>query len=157
MKNRMFKLGFFLLLILNIVLAVVIFIGKPSPLKKGDMKEQIITTLKLNETQQSQFLELAAAHLDRIIEIDKKQKQLITHYFLDQKMKEVTKQSTLEEIKELHAEKVAVTYEHFAEIETLCTPDQLPAFRDMLKELLPLISGSNPNEGPPRANIPPPH
>ena len=63
----------------------------------------------------------------------------------------------LEEIKELHAEKVSITYEHFAEIEALCSPEQLPAFRNMLKELLPLISGSNPNQGPPGRNMPPPH
>ncbi len=155
MNSQIYKWGFFLLLVINVLLTALLFSGRPSPPKAVDMRVQISDRLQLDQAQQSQFIELAGIHRAQVKMLDKQQQALIIEYFINESQAVAVRQTLLEKIKALYAEKVTVTYNHFAEIEALCTKEQLPAFRAMLKELIPLISGSHPGGPPPNRHRPP--
>ncbi|MEM0938734.1 MAG: hypothetical protein AAF600_03315 [Bacteroidota bacterium] len=152
MKIQIFKVGFFLLLLLNIVLLVLLFQGRPNPRRIVNIREKISERLRLDQKQNDQLMDLAFEHREKITVLNKKQRVLIIEFFGEMAKEDESvhlKDKLLDEIRVLHGEKVSVTYNHFKDIQALCNEDQLSAFQEMFGELIPVLSGYDHSQGPP--------
>ncbi|MEM8939830.1 MAG: hypothetical protein AAGC64_10835 [Bacteroidota bacterium] len=152
MKIQILKAGFFLLLFLNVVLSILLFRERPSPHRMVDMRGKISESLRLNQEQNDQFMDLAYEHRQKINALHKKQQALIIELFegvIREGESVPQREKLMNEIKILHGEKVSVTYNHFKDIQALCSDDQLPAFQEIFVQLIPLLTGDHAGQRPP--------
>ena len=85
MKNNIFKIGFFCLLIINGVLAFVMLNHPrppmPGPQAKADLMFKISNELNLSESQKESFFTSAENHQKGMAMIERQQKRLVKEYF----------------------------------------------------------------------------
>lgn len=149
---QFFKIGFWLLLGMNIILASVAILGhinRPQrPVGKPD--RGILRTLQFDDQQQKAFRHLADAHREDMIHIQRKSKELVKGYFRTLTSKdEGEKALLLDEIEALEKQKLTITYSHFEDLRDLCREDQLVHFSKALDGAVQQILGNNPGRRPP--------
>ncbi|WP_157359740.1 hypothetical protein [Algoriphagus mannitolivorans] len=160
MNKSIYKIGFFILLAINIALMVIFSMGpkrppqRPMPNQIG-IKDEIARELGFSEEQKSQFEIMAKAHRENITSLEKIERTLISNYFdqLSQENPEEKKIKLMEEIQAINREKIEVTFSHFEELKGLCAPEQLEKFEEVIAKILPAITNSGP-AGPPPGNPP---
>jgi len=152
--NNIYKIGFFTLLLVNLVLlALFSFPSKPGVSQQG-VKELISEVLAFTEEQKELFGEMAKNHRDLINELDKEEKTLIRQYFdnlnIDNKS-QINNDSILEEISQVQQKKVSLTYAHFEELKSICTEEQLSDFDKIMDAMMQVLLGQSEE-----LDIPPP-
>jgi hypothetical protein len=113
------------------------------PREAGDQpfKNRAIDILKLDEDQQSTFLNSVQSHGEQMRATNDQQRDLLKPYFhqlIDPKQM-VDADSTLHKIQQLELNKIESTYQHFQEIKLILTPDQQAGFEAFMTQALKMI------------------
>ena len=155
MKNNIFKIGFFILLIINGVLAFVMLNHPRPPLpgapEKADLMFKISKELNLSESQEASFFTSAQNHQKGMALIERQQKKLVKEYFEFLKMPVVDEDTKAEKLKEValkEAEKIKMTYTHFEELKNLCKDEQKEQFNEIISEVQQVLLRERRNAPP---------
>lgn len=140
MSGKIYKIGFFILLIINIAFVSLIVIKRPP--NRQDMRERLSNRLGFDESQKRIFMAMADEHRAEIDLIDKRESELIKSYFglILSPDSTKNKELILEEIHSLKREKLLITYEHFDSLKAICSEDQLAEFEEFMNKIVPMIS-----------------
>lgn len=156
MTNRFLKIGFLLLVILNISLIFFLFPKRGNEQRPRDFKanragspvERISTELKFSADQRAKLHDFFDRHKDAMDAIFSRQRRakeaLFDLIIADSSSNEKT---VLEEIAAIEIERDKQTLKHIREIKSLCTEAQLKKFPRIIKKLL--HSGKGKRRGPP--------
>ncbi len=142
---QFFKIGFVVLVVLNLALVAFLLIGKPGGHRSAHkvssnqpFKNEAITILNLNEDQQAEFLKLAQGHHQEMRKLEQIQKELVRSYFdgIANPDKETERQQLDTENQKLEAQKLKLTYLHFLQVKSLLTESQLPQFEKFVQKAI---------------------
>lgn len=152
MNSKIYKICFFVLLVINMALVLFLVLSPKPPARLKGIKEQISEELRFNDQQKAVFDEMAMAHREQMNAISKQEKALIRKYLgqLVQKEGPVDEAAILQQINALHAQKIEVTYEHFAQLKSLCTDEQLVLYDQIVEQMLEVLLDSDRTPPPPR-------
>ena len=138
-----FKIGFCVMVLLNILLLFVLlspFHSRPG-LESHSLQHKIINRLQLDKNQENEFLLLAKDHNSEITSRMTTQKEVIDQYFnpLFQINQLPANDSLLDTIGTLENEKIKLTYEHFQKVKQLLTAEQKQKFSPLLSDALIIL------------------
>ncbi len=154
MNGKIYKVGFFVLLIINIALVSFVALKRQGSFMKRDMRERLSNQLGLDESQKKAFMDMAKLHREKIREIDNQERALLETYFdfLIKPDSLNSKNEILQQIQVLKKAKVLATYKHFEELKEICSDEQQAEFEAFMKRVIPMISGGQRrgNKKPPR-------
>lgn len=116
----------------------------------------VVQTLQLNKEQEQQFNHLKRAHHETILELDKAMKAPIEQYFSLLLSKDATpgiKEQLEQKMEAIYQEKLQVTYSHFEQLKSICSPEQQQHFDKLIPELMQVMQPPPPGgEHPPEEN-----
>lgn len=145
MNNRIYKIGFFVLLVINILIVVMIVFKPMRSLKGRGIKHEITTELGFTEEQKTTFETMVKKHRQTMRDIDMRERKLVKSYF-DQLTVETTSNSDqeekLEEILLLKRKKIEDTYAHFEELKSICTEEQIDELEEVLSRIVPRLTNA---------------
>lgn len=157
MGNKVYKIGFISMLILNILLTLVIWRGPKPPIQAGrnaDFKNRISEDLGLSEAQEEKYFASAMVHQQEMSALQQKHRKLVKEYFDFLNLQELSgqeKQEKLDAIAKTESRKVEITFKHFEELKAICNEEQQEAFGSIVKNLQQiLLRGGGDNPPPPR-------
>ncbi|MEP1034783.1 hypothetical protein [Ekhidna sp.] len=146
MNSKLYKIGFFVLLAINIGL-VALFVFRPKPpIREKGAREQISKKLALTEAQEKQFGEMVATHRKAVRALINEERTLVQSYFeqLSATASVEERQVLLQQIMKLKEDKIVLTYNHFEELKSLCNEEQLAKFDEVMADVIPrLVNASN--------------
>ena len=145
MNNNKYKIGFFVLLVINIVLVAVFSFRPRIPMRQGGIKEEISIELGFTEEQRSIFDGLANNHRESIHALDKEEQELVRSFFsqLSSDQSNENQEIQIREILQLEREKIMVTYHHFEELKALCNEEQLSKFNRVMERIVPVLTNTS--------------
>jgi len=149
MTSKAYKIGFFVLLVVNITL-VMLFTFRPKPRMQGsNIMEVVSDKLGFSEDQKAMFAEMARDHRDQMVALNKQEHELTREYFSHLKLsnQEGPNQDFLARIKVIQEEKLTVTYTHFEEVKTVCREDQIANFDQLMDDMMRVLTGENNRPG----------
>lgn len=129
-----------LLAILNIVLLVFIWTSQNRPRKDSQRAGMMVfeKRLELNETQKRQLRQLRDEHFKTMIQLRNELQE--TRKVLHSLWAEVDASSKVTELTQrmgtLHAAIEKATFDHFAQIRAICSPEQQKIFDELIKDVL---------------------
>ncbi|UZR98954.1 hypothetical protein [Chondrinema litorale] len=143
MKNNMYKIGFFILIVVNIIL-VFVFIYRPkSTIHQNRLLNEISNELAFTEMQKEMFEEMAKTHSDTIRNLKNQEVELVSLIFEQLSSTDHSeKEATLQKILDLEKSKIMVTYNHFEELKAICNETQLANFDKVVDRIVPVLTGS---------------
>ena len=155
-KIKLLSIGLLGLLAVNLGMLGFLFFSKPSGLSHerpehgGDgPKRIIIEKLHFSEAQVMDYERLIQEHRSAIRELDANIRQTKNALYATLSDTSATGKDSLESrLGDLQRTIEKVHYNHFADIKKICTPEQLPYFNALTKELAKLFA--------PGKNFPPP-
>ncbi|GAA0877195.1 hypothetical protein GCM10009119_01630 [Algoriphagus jejuensis] len=160
MNKSIYRIGFFILLVVNIALLVLFYFGPKRPPQRlqpnqAGIKDQLAMDLGFSEEQKARFDKMAMDHRDKVSRLENRERNLMDAYFdqLTKEDSEAEREQLLDEIQAINREKIEFTYSHFVELRGICTEEQLGKFDDALARILPALTNSGPG-GPPPGNPP---
>lgn len=149
---QFFKIGFIVLIVVNIALVTFLMIGGPGGNRpphpdKGaaSFRNEVGAILDLTKEQQAQFNDLATEHRQQMTDIEAEEKEILRSYFdglinpegLEDRDKQM---ATLQELKR---QKVELTYNHFEMVKGMLNESQLPKFKDFTSQAIERILVDN--------------
>lgn len=152
-SHNVFKIGFFVMLALNIGVLAFTLLNRPhNRPRPGDRQVEIANRLRLNEEQRGLYFKSAKNHRTEIESIERLQRSTAEEYL--QTLKEANAESArlsllVSRYSELETEKLKITYDHFKELKSLCSNYQLKHFEDIVDEVLGSILIRSKNSPPP--------
>lgn len=154
MNKPIYKIGFFVLLAINIGLVVLFSLGPKRPPQRPQahqmgIKEEIARELDLSEEQKADFDQMAMAHREKMNQLEHRLTPLMQAYFEQLTQENPENEEILEQIQSLNRQKIEVTYRHFEELKGICTDRQLERFDEVMAKILPALSNSGPAGSPP--------
>ena len=155
-KEKLLTLLVILLLLLNIsIIIFFVFIGHERPPMGPPKVDKLITeTLNLDEKQIARFNTMKREHHHQMMQLDKQYVELLQQYFelLNVKQLENSSKDSLENmVEKIQLQKAQITFRHFQELKSLCRPDQIERFQELIPELSKIILPH-----PPKSELPPP-
>lgn len=150
---RLIKIGFIILLVMNIALLAAMLIGqrrhhRPAPLH---MRNKIVTELGFDTAQENAFKKIMKAHHEKMMTIDHQLKGAMKLYFDGLSTENQHQDKLVTKIQNLETEKLKATYDHFSDIKSLCTDDQLKIFASVIEDALrPILGSGNKMRPPPK-------
>jgi len=138
MNKKIYPIGFFLMVVINIALITFLVIKPRHHPQKGRLKHIVSDMLEFDEQQQEAYFELINEHHNQVAAIEKEQKNLLKQHFdlLKGNAIDSTKgNKILEKNSALTVEKINAIYAHFESIKSLCRPEQLPLYEKVLDEV----------------------
>ncbi|WP_339756299.1 hypothetical protein [Algoriphagus aquimarinus] len=154
MNNKnIYKIGLIVMILINGVLIFMMLRGpKMPPPRQNGLMEVISKKLDLDSNQKAEYFELAKDHSRSVADVEAKQKRLMKNYFEFLDKADATGQAEiLEQIEELEGEKISVTYQHFEDLKSICSKDQLAHFEEIIEDVLRVIVNDQKiNSLPPR-------
>ncbi|RNC85762.1 MAG: hypothetical protein ED557_03020 [Balneola sp.] len=155
-KSTFFIIAAIILFILNGILIALVLQKPAYPIpqeaKQGELKLRIGEQLNLSEQQVQDHRRLADEHFRGMRRLTEQQKRLARDYFSSLSRIDANSSDTsdvLDEISELEAQKIQLTYEHLNDIKSLLDEDQLPLFDSILDEILKVMLNDQKNAPPP--------
>ena len=156
---KFFKVGFIVLMVLNLVLVAFLVMGKHvnhRPSHPGNnpkvFRQKIVEILELTEDQKTQFNDLANEHHQQMMDVENEQKELVQHYFAGLINSENNQDSEkiLAELQHIERQKVELTYNHFEQVRAILSEEQTPQFAEFVKFALNriLLEGNKPPHPP---------
>lgn len=144
-RLKLLKISVVVLVIINLILVTVVFIGgKHHPPRHHNEKQIIIERLGLNNDQIDIFEYSIEQHIHAIQKQEKELKRLKKELYLTLKTDDVGREKELlKELMVVKKEIESIHLNHFKEIKSLCTDEQLPKF-DVLTEDLAKIFAPHP-------------
>jgi hypothetical protein len=155
MNSKMYKIGFFILLIINIGLVVLFVLGPKPPRPESGIKNEISREMGFTEEQKAAFEQMAMNHREAIRKLDQQERQLVGSFFnqLSQPQPNEPNEELLQEIMQLEKDKIMITYNHFEELKGLCSEEQRVRFDRVIQRILPALTNSS--ERPMKSQRPP--
>ncbi|WKV12427.1 hypothetical protein [Marivirga harenae] len=148
MNNKIYKIGFLVLLVINIAM-LVLFVLKPDRSRsKEGIKEKIAMQLDFTEDQKSSFGEMVDKHRNAIRTLNDQERKLTDQYFSQlQSSSSATEnlakqEATFQEIMNVKSKKLSTTYLHLDDVKSLCNDEQLEKFDAFLKQVIPRLTGA---------------
>ena len=125
------------LLALNVAV-LAFFLCFPPPLPGAGPPRQAPAALKLDDGQEEKFLASVREHRDKIQQLSQQQSELLQTYFSPLYAEAETGRlpTPPTQFAVLEQEKIAATYQHFLEVESLLQPAQKAAFPGFVKSAL---------------------
>ena len=126
--------------------------------RPGDQREVdhlIVSSLRLTREQESKFDSLKRLHHEAIMKLDGEYETKLTNYFdllQTGRMNTTAKDSLERQLSLIQKEKASITFDHFRDLRSLCTPEQQPAFDSLLPHLTSIIAPRQEFPPPPRRN-----
>jgi|AntRauTorckE6833_2_1112554.scaffolds.fasta_scaffold49947_1 hypothetical protein len=148
MNNKIYKIGFLALLVINIAM-LVLFVMKPDRSRsKEGMKDKIATQLDFTEDQKSAFGEMVDKHRNAIRTLNDEERKLTDAYFSQLMSSRAVKvnmdqqKATFQEIMDVKSIKLRTTYLHLESVKSLCNDKQLDEFDSFLNQIIPRLTGA---------------
>ncbi len=143
-KTRILTLSVVVLIILNVMMAAFLFMGRPGHKKFKGPKDRIVKTLNLNTDQVVAYDELIVQHRKAITRLD----SLILDSKTQLYRQTMAQDSAIIEaqvlrISSLTQELERTHFQHFVDLKEICTDDQLPAFEKLASELSAYFNRNN--------------
>lgn len=153
-----YKYATWLLLALNLAMVAFFLLTRPphnherrgGEQEKHDFRNQAIDILALDEVQKEAFLKSVKIHSETMVAIDEQERPLLKKYFqplLDTTLT-IDQVEVMNSILVLEKKKIAHTYQHFSEINTLMRADQEANFADFLQNALEILLLENKKQRP---------
>ncbi len=145
MNKKIYPIGFFLMLAINIALISFIALSpsKTQHERKRGMKDHIGSQLGLSDEQKATFEQMVKNHRLRIRDIELQERALIGTYFKNLTVEEpISSDSVLAEINTLKKQRIQITYQHLEDLKSLCNEEQLEKFDTVLQRIIPMLTGS---------------
>lgn len=131
------------LLFLNFgTLGFLIFRRPPHRAGPDRLDRHIVEQLQLDAAQRQQFETLKQAHHRQMLVNEQAYADALRNYFdlLRQDTLVAAKRDSLQGVlTRIQNERASVTFQHFADLKALCTPEQKPRFEALLPELMQVI------------------
>lgn len=149
-----------LLLVINAGMLAYLLIGQNKGHQRSIMRrgegpsEYIIETLGFEGEQKQQFIELRDEHRSQMSSLKDQMSDVRDDYFDGLKTDAIDtaeSQKLKTEIGRLQAEMHSITFDHFAKVRQICTPEQKKIFDGFIDEILRAMAP------PPRGHHPPRH
>ena len=153
-KETLLTTAVIALLLLNFgTLGFLFFRRPPHPPGTGprQLDRQIVETLALDAGQKGKFEQLKLAHHEQMRNSDRDYRQALENYFSLLKSETIlsAQQDSLQAIlSQIQQERAKVTFQHFKDLKTLCTPEQQKNFVALLPDLMQVILPLRPNAPP---------
>lgn len=150
MSSQMYKVGFFILIAMNVLL-VLVFTLKPAPShQRRDKKDELGNELRLSEEQKLAFDEMVINHREAIHHLENQERELLSSFFeqLSPENQNENKEALLQEILQVEKDKIMITFNHFEELRGICSEEQLTKFDKVIQQAFPMMknSGERPNQ-----------
>ncbi|WP_339793114.1 MAG: hypothetical protein ACMVP2_17565 [Imperialibacter sp.] len=153
--HRIYQIGLFVMLAMNIILLFLMFRGPkfpPRPLGKEDMMKRISQQLALTSDQEQRYFKMAQGHQMAMMDIEREQRSLLKAYFSNLReasSDSLTQATRMTQLSALEEKKITLTYQHFEALKALCTPAQLTHFDDITEKITQVLTGAEKNAPPP--------
>lgn len=144
-KETLLTVAVIALLLLNFGTLAFLFFGRPShPQGPGrrPLDRQIVEQLQMDSGQEQQFRQLKSAHHEQMLAFDRAYHDALEHYFALLKNDSIqpAQQDSLQAIlTRIQQDRITVTFQHFADVKRLCTPEQKKHFDALLPDLVQVI------------------
>lgn len=131
-QSKFYKIIILCLSVLNVAILLYFLLHSSSIQKPRniDTRSEVIEILQLDDEQAALFNDLADAHKSKMEELDKEKSNLIYAYF--ETLSDTTEMDSMEgyliELEAMESEKVEATYQHFIEIKSILTVEQLSEY-----------------------------
>lgn len=149
MNSKIYRIGFFILMAVNITLVVFLVVGPKRPPQAAGIKDAISKELEFTKEQRARYDEMAMTHREKVSDLEKQERTLVKLFFdpLEVENSSTEKEKLLLEILALNREKIMTTYTHFEELKAICTDEQLVKFDKVISRIIPALTNSH--EPPP--------
>lgn len=151
-KERMLWAAIIVLLLINMATLVTIFMNGTRQAAKGETRKfdrLVVRTLRLDEEQERKFERMKRAHHSQMISLDESMRAPFESYFslLLEETPDAAKKDSLEHVlTSIYRHKVAITFAHFAELKSICTPEQQKEFDQLIPSLMQVITPRPPHQ-----------
>lgn len=135
-KTRILTLSVVVLILLNVMMAAFLFMGRPGHKRPDGPKHRIIKTLNLNADQVVAYDGLIDQHREVVRNLDSlilESKSQLYQQTVEQDS--ATIEAQVLRISSLTQELERTHFQHFVDLKEICTEDQLPAFEKLASEL----------------------
>lgn len=142
-KIKFYKFLIAGLLISNIILLAFMFLKKGKRAKHHTPREIVIKKLNFTENQVTHYDEFIAMHSSDIAKIHKEIKGVKNQLYSNLSIEpqdSVLIDSLQRRVANVKLIAEQVHYRHFMDIKSICTPEQLPAFNILTKEMAKIFS-----------------
>lgn len=152
---KFWKIFAILLVLINITLIVFLLlkpIGKPNNRKEENIQEKYLSEkLNFSVKQENQLMALRKTHHDSIEVLLLEAKKLKKIFFDGLKSDPVKTNvdSIANKIVENQKQIELITYQHFAKVKEICSPDQKIIFNDIIEDVLKKFSQQRKNNNHP--------
>ena len=152
---QLYKYATGAMVLLNIALVLFFFLTKPDP-PRGDgarnFRPKAIEILQLDTNQRATFVQLAERHNQQMEALSEQQRARLKPYFgsLVDAVSDTT--ALIQEVAQLERDKVEVTYQHFQEVRSILTEEQLPYFEQFVSQALDILLLNREKPRPPEAS-----
>jgi periplasmic protein CpxP/Spy len=145
MNSNMYKIGFFILLVVNMALVVFLALGPKRPPQAQGIKDEISRELDFTKEQRAQYDEMAMTHREKVSDIEKRERALVKSFFdqLELENSSTEREKLLNEILALNREKIMITYTHFEELKAICNQEQKIMFDKVISRIIPVLTNSS--------------
>lgn len=144
------------LLLLNFgTLGFLFFRRPPHPPGVEQPGRRIVQQLQLDAAQQQQFEKLKSAHHEQMLTADRAYRDALGQYFalLKKDTVDTARRDSLQAVlTRIQQERASVTFQHFADLKALCTPEQRTRFDALLPDLMQVILPPRRDNRPPSPN-----
>ncbi len=155
-KTRLLTLAVLALLAINIGLLAFLFFGKPPrPPRAGALgrqdgpKQVIIDKLQFDEKQVARYKVLIEQHQASVKPLNEEIKETKSNLYATLADESIAKKDSLiDRLGGLQMQMENLHYEHFLEINKLCTPKQLADFKVLSGELAKYFASAKPPQRP---------
>ncbi|MEZ4938091.1 MAG: hypothetical protein R2799_10920 [Crocinitomicaceae bacterium] len=146
-KNKLLVASLIVLVLLNIgLISFLLFSKPPHPPKpphqvRQEPREIIIKKLDLNVDQIKQYDVLISEHKESIQKNERKLKDLKESLYASMGKEDIyDADSVITLINQIQLEIEKTHYSHFMDLKKICTPDQMPKYKQLTLELAKIFS-----------------
>lgn len=132
-KQKLFRFGFWGLLLLNIICITLLILGRPHHPPPGGPKGIIVEKLAFDNSQQQAYDALIDKHKQKLDALVKQKHALKEQLF--QQFDQGDNEAAFAELGQIQVQLERAHIEHLLAIKNLCTTEQLPNFEAMKQEL----------------------
>lgn len=146
-RETLLTIAVIALLLLNFGTLCFLLLRRPphpdGPDGPGRFDRHIVEQLHLTTDQQRRFEQLKSAHHEQMLDSDRAYRNVLKNYFALLKNEEIPvaqRDSLLSQLTDIQKTKATVTFQHFADLKALCTPEQKADFEALLPDLMQVIA-----------------
>lgn len=142
---QLYKRGFWLLLILNVLVILNFLVIMPMFIHgKKAPRPHTESILDLDQEQTAKFKEFAKEHHNEIKSLNTDHKAILPSYFasLVEEPSGIDRDSLVANLQHIERQKLEVTYKHFQDIKSILTQEQLDAFPEFVEQSIFRVLGN---------------